>query len=366
MAYTTIDKPSDYFNTVIYTGDMVDGDGTGHTQSITGVGFQPDWVWHKGRAQGRTNILVDSVRGLSGYNWLISNSTSPVITANTNGAIKSIDSNGITLENGDDSSSKSNNAGKNGETYVFWNWRTGTSFTNDASSTSVGSIDSAGSVSTTAGFSIISWTNAGNGAETVAHGLGVTPKMIIIKSLNETAGWLTYHEAIGNTHALFLNTTVAKDDNAELFNDTSPTATVFSTGVTGLLTGGSNLIAYCFAEKQGYSKFGSYTGNGNADGPFVYTGFKPAFVLLKLSSVAGENWYIFDNKRSPFNVMTQILYANLGNAEATGTTNIDFLSNGFKLRNSGDFLNGSGQVHIYMAFAENPFVTSGGVPATAK
>ena len=147
MAYTTIDKPSDYFNTVSYTGDMVDGDGTGHTQSITGVGFQPDWVWHKGRSNARTHILVDSVRGLTNYNWLVSSGTTAELTTNTNGAIKSIDSDGITLENGNDSSSKSNNAGANGETYVFWNWLAG----GTASSNTDGSITSSVSANTTSG-----------------------------------------------------------------------------------------------------------------------------------------------------------------------------------------------------------------------
>jgi len=350
MAYTTIDKPSDYFETTTYSGNN-------SNQSITGVGFKPDWVWLKGRAgsnSGQDHQLFDIVRGVE--KRIASNTTGAESTDDV--GLTAFNSNGWTMG----SASQINGAST---TYVGWSWKAGTSFTNDASSTGIGSLDSSGSVSTTAGFSIISWTNAGSGVATVAHGLGVTPKMIIIKSRNETAGWLTYHEAIGNTHALFLNTTGAKDDNAELFNDTSPTSTVFTTGVTGLLTGGSNLIAYCFAEKQAYSKFSSYKGNANADGTFVYLGFKPAWLMIKTTAANTSNWQMLDNKRQGFNPENETLNPN--NPDAEGTTNtIDFLSNGFKLRTSNAEFNGNGLEYIYMAFAENPFVTSTGVPATAR
>ena len=367
MAYTDIDKPTDYFNTVTYTGDMVDGDGTGHTQSITGVGFQPNWVWHKGRSGARTHILVDSVRGTSSYNWLITNSSSPEITANDNGAIKSIDSNGITLENGADSSSKSNNAGKNGETYVFWNWLAGGS----ASSNEDGSITSTVSASTDAGFSIVSWTGSGSAA-TIGHGLGATPKCIIVKNRTDNVNWFLYNHSVitagaSNKSFMTLNTTDALGTNGSATTFTSVSSTTFGVGTDNIINGSSdNMIAYVFAEKKGYSKFGSYTGNGNADGTFVYTGFKPAFLIIKKSS-AIEDWGLIDNKRDPNNDGTSSqLFPNTNGAEDTSNDRADFLSNGFKLRTSSGQWNTSGGTYIYMAFAENPFVTSTGIPTTAR
>ena len=370
MAYTTIDKPSDYFNTVTYTGDMVDGDGTGHTQSITGVGFQPNWVWHKGRSGARTHILVDSVRGTSSYNWLISNSSSPEITANDNGAIKSIDSNGITLENGADSSSKSNNAGKNGETYVFWNWLAGTSFTNDASSTGIGTIDSTGSFNNDSGFSIVSYTNtnqsANSGVATIKHGLNTTPNVMILKDRDATSDWQVFHSSLPTNKYLDLNTTDAAAADTNVWNNTAPTSSVFTVGDNSYSNPANRaMIAYVFAEKKGYSKFGSYTGNGNADGTFVYTGFKPAWVMVKNTETSSNNWVMIDNKRLGYNVDNNRIYADLSNAEDT-TDVIDIVSNGFKHRFTGGTSNGSGDKFIYMCFADNPFVTSTGVPATAR
>ena len=350
MAYTTIDDPTAYFQCTLYAGNN-------GTQTITHTGhsdLQADMIWGKARNDSAAHFRIDSVRGVSKRFKQNADAESTVSTG-----ITAIGSDSFALGNDGDFNDNSIN-------YATWNWKAGTSFTNDASGTGIGSLDSSGSVSTTAGFSIISWTNAGSGVATVAHGLGVTPKMIIIKSRNEAAGWLTYHEAIGNTKALFLNTTGAEDDNAELFNDTSPTSTVFTTGITGLLTGGSNLIAYCFAEKQGYSKFGSYVGNGNANGTFIYTGFKPAFVMTKPSSKTGE-WFMIDNKRDPSNYVRRRLKANSNAAENTDDNqDFDILSNGFKPRRSAGDWNSSGDTFIYMAFAEQPFVSSSVVPATAR
>ena len=361
MAYTTIDKPTDYFNTVLYTGDLQDSDGTGHTQSITGVGFTPDWVWHKGRSNARTHILVDSVRGLTNYNWLITNSNSSEITANTNGAIKSIDSDGITLENGTDSSSKSNNAGKNGETWVFWNWKAG----GTASSNTDGSITSSVSANTTAGFSIVSYTGTGSNA-TVGHGLGAVPQMIIVKNRDGgTDNWAVYHKELGKDKWLKLNTTDASATDTIMWNDTTPTSSVFSVGTYTNSNGNTNgMIAYCFAEKKGYSKFGSYTGNGNADGTFIYTGFKPAFILIKANRA--EDWALFDNKRDTFNVADHYIAASAGSAENSNLDTMDILSNGFKIRTTGAYVNFSGTENYYMAFAEAPFVTSTGIPTPAR
>ena len=345
MAYTTIDKPSDYFNTNLYTGNNTE---TSHT-----VGFQPNFTWLKVRNAVGSHYLFDSVRGVTKY--LRTNSTGAEGTdANT---LKSFDSNGYTI-------GTSNAVNSTGETMVGWNWKAGTSFTNDASATGIGSIDSTGSVNTDAGFSIISYTGTGS-VGTVAHGLGVIPKMILFKNRTTASNWLVYHEAIGNTHNLYLDATNAKGDRSDTFNDTSPTSSVFTVGTADLNTSGNSIIAYCFADVKGYSKFGSYTGNGNADGTFVYTGFKPAFVLIKVTSTTND-WEIHDNKRGSSNVINAILQPNLSDAESTSGREIDFLSNGFKLRNSNSQNNLSGGTFIYMAFAENPFTTSTGVPACAR
>ena len=361
MAYTTIDNPKNFFNTVTYTGDLQDSDGTGHTQSITGVGFQPDWVWHKGRSGARTHLLVDRVRGVSSYNWIASNSSGSEVTTNTNGAISSIDSDGITVQNGNDSSSKSNNAGKNGETWVFWNWLAGGS----TSSNSDGDITSTVSVNTTAGFSIVSYTGTGSNA-TVGHGLGVAPSLIINKCRSATQNWATYHAGIGATKAVFLDGTDAATTSSSYFNNTAPTTSVFTVGNSGDTNKSSQThISYCFVEKKGYSKFGIYTGQGGAGGqyPFIYTGFKPAWILIK-DTGSTQGWFMYDNKRDTINPNTKILIANTNGAEedsaSTGNTfDIDFVSNGFKIRTSDGGVNTNGNEYIYSVFAETPFVTEG-------
>ena len=346
MAYTTIDKPSDYFNTKLYTGNGAS------SHAISGVGFQSDWTWIKNRSSALNHALTDSVRGAP--TRLMSNTTDGDINQTT--GLLSFNSDGFTV--GADSGYNGN-----GNSIVSWNWKAGTSFTNDASSTGIGSVDSTGSVNTDAGFSIINVVKNNTTAHTVAHGLGAVPQMIIGKS--RTGGsyrWIVYHQAIGNTHALYLNEDFAKTDSVTFWNDTTPTSSVFSLGTDNSWNGTN--IFYCFNEVKGYSKFGSYVGNGNANGAFVYTGFRASFVMCKRSSGTG-NWQMFDSKREGYNVDNDGLQANLSNAEATDD-DLDILSNGFKLRGSGNDLNGSGSTYIYMAFAENPFVTSTGVPATAR
>ena len=348
MAYTTIDKSSDYFETVLYTGN-------GGTNSISSLDFQPDWLWIKCRSDANGSNIFDVLRGT---NSLHSDTNGPDADRASDG-FTSLDNDGFTLS-GDGSGGSIN---VNSRTYAAWSWKAGTSFSNDASSTSVGSIDSTGSVSTDAGFSIINVVKNNTTAHTVAHGLGAVPQMIIGKSRTGNAyRWIVYHQAIGNTHAQYLNENFANTDSVTFWNDTSPTSSVFSLGTDNSWNGTN--IFYCFAEKKGYSKFGSYVGNGNADGTFVYTGFKPAFIIIKATS-GEENWRMYDNKRNGFNVDNEQLFPNLSNAEASDV-DLDILSNGFKCqRNSGGF-NGSGTTYIYMAFAENPFVTSTGVPATAR
>jgi len=365
MAYTTIDKPSDYFDTKVYTGTQ--------SNNITLTMDNVGWVWMKNRTNSGNNILMDVVRG--GNN---SNSQKPVLVSNTSGAEQGSD---ITATGGVAFGSTStvigsDNGGYNynnstSSSYVAWHWGTGTSFTNSAGANGA-SIASTGSVNTDSGFSIVSWTSPNSNVNTIAHGLGAVPKMIIMKKRGAAGGWITYHQAMGNTHGMFLSTANAQEDNAAFFNDTSPTSTVFTTGTdAGLIN--NTMMAYCFAEKTGFNKFGSYVGNGAAsDGPFSYTGFKPAFVMTKPSTRA-DDWRIFDNKRSSSgaNPNNKHLFAHNNNAESASSTNsvpdgIDFLSNGFKIRQATNGLNSSGDTYIYMAFAENPFVTSTGVPATAR
>ena len=354
MAYTTIDNPELYFQTKLYTGN-------GSTNAITLDGsenMQPDWVWIKERGGAENHNLFDSVRGVT--KRIRSNGTEAEDTRSS--ALTAFGTDGFTL--GSD-----NQTNNNSDTYVAWNWKAGTSFTNDASSTGIGSIDSAGSVSTDAGFSIVSYTGTGANA-TIAHGLGAKPQVIFTKSRDTAQNWLVQHKySIGSdgwTDSLVLNLTNTADDDASYWNDTEPTSTVFSVGSSALSNKSSDaMIAYCFAEKQGYSKFGSYTGNGNADGTFVYTGFKPAFIMCKRTDGA-DDWFLLDNKRDIDNPANHWLMADSSGAEQTSPIFFDFTAQGFKNRGTGGGNNASGGTYIYMAFAENPFVTSTGVPATAR
>jgi len=343
MAYTTVDNPGLFFNTKLWTGN----DGSGH--AITGVGFQPDFVWIKNRNTTDDHNLFDSVRGNT--KTILSNSNAAEAT-NTS-RLESFDSDGITV-------GADNDTNRNGDSIVGWNWKANGGTT---SSNSNGSITSTVQANTTAGFSIVSYTGTGSNA-TIGHGLSSAPSMIIFKTRG-TGNWLVYHQGIGNTHGVFLNTTSAKDDDATYFQDTDPTSSVFSIGTSTLVNDTNAYIAYCFAEKKGYSKFESYTGNGNADGTFVYTGFRPAFVMIK-GTASSRAWNIFDNKRDTFNPTDKLLLPNLSDAELSGYK-IDFLANGFKPRDTNTYWNGNGETYIYMAFAENPFVTAGTkAPGTAR
>jgi len=351
MAYTTIKKPSDYFNTKLWTG-------TGANLSITGVGFQPDFTWIKNRANTDDHNLFDVLRGFSTDALLRSNTTGAA--TDTTEGIKSFDSDGFSL--GTNGSSNGN-----GQGMASWNWKAGTG---QGSSNTDGSINTTyTSVNTTAGFSISKFTGTGANA-TVGHGLGAVPKMIIVKNLIDTEPWVVYHAGIDATapqdYHLRLNTTDARVNEAEVWNDTAPTSSVFSLGSSGAPNGsGDATIAYCFAEKTGYSKFGSYTGNGSADGTFVYTGFKPAFVMVKNVNSGVQGWLMFDDERPSYNVRDKFIVANLNQAEATSSNHsMDLLSNGFKIRGNDGGVNGSGNTLIFMAFAEEPLI--GDNPATAK
>jgi len=324
MAYTDIDKPSDYFTTKLYTGN-------GGTQSITGLDFQPDWLWLKKRNSSVNHFLFDSVRGAN--KELNSNNTEAEATPSN--YLASFNSDGFSIGSDGDING-------NGDTFASWNWKK----------------------TATAGFDIVAYT--GNATvRTISHSLSAVPKMIIVKNRSNVHDWRVYHASLGATHDIYLSSDGAKVDSTTPWNDTEPTSSVFTVGTAnGTNQNGDSLIAYLFAEKQGYSKFGSYTGNGNADGTFVYLGFKPAWIIIK-NTARSDNWYLFDNKRGGFNVDNDFVFPDLSNAEVT-SDQIDILSNGFKCRNGNDAINSSGELIIYMAFAENPFVTSTGVPATAR
>ena len=365
MAYTTIDDPSEYFHTRLYSGNN-SGSGLAVTNNANSGNFQPDWVWIKRRDSAGSSGLHDSNRGST--KRLKSDATDAEDT-NSN-ILASFDSNGFTIG---DNSGNYNASG----TYVAWQWKAngGTTTTNND-----GSITSTVQANTTAGFSILTYSANATAGATVGHGLGTTRAVVILKKRSGTGdgNWMVGHKAyVGNAAenvALDGNSyVVSADDQAgSTFYRTAFTSTVFTLGdgQAGDWTGRTNrsgytMVAYCFAEIKGYSKMGSYTGNGNADGPFIYTGFKPAWLLFKQTNASGENWRIFDNKRSPFNQVDDHLFASSNSAE-NDETGCDFLSNGFKWKNSDTHQNGSGATYIYMAFAEHPFVSSKGVPVTAR
>ena len=331
-------QADDYFNTVIYTGN-----GTG--QSITGVGFQPDWTWIKRRSAAERHLLTDSIRGVT--KLLFSSHTDAEATRTDQ--IQSFDTDGFTL--GNDGAGYSNISGN---TYVSWNWKAG----GTAVSNTDGSITSSVSANTDAGFSIVAYQGNDASSATVGHGLSQAPEMVIVKNRQEAISnpaWPIYHAqntTAPETDYLDLQTTAATADANTVWNDTAPTSTVVTIGTADSVNSGSNHIMYCFHSVEGYSKFGSYTGNGSADGTFVYTGFRPAWVMMKNTTTSGNSWIIQDAVRSTYNEVNAYLLANDTGAEGTGVP-LDMLSNGFKMTSASQ--NDSGANFIYMAFAENPF-----------
>ena len=323
-------------NTVM---DVVTRNGFGASGGIiTSLNFKPDFVWEKSRNNAYNHQLVDSVRGLTKY--LNSNLTDAENTQ-TN-YFTALNSNGYTLGSNDYGTSV---------TLVDWVWQAGQGTT---SSNTDGSITSTVSVNANAGFSVVTWTGTGSGAATVGHGLNVAPKFIITKPRGITADWICYNENLGNNAYLVLNSTAAQVTGATtVWGSTSPTSSVFSLG-SGY-NYNTTMVAYCWAEIAGFSKFGSYTGNGSTDGTFVYTGFRPKYILIKRTDNVSD-WWLLDSSRDSYNVVAQSMYANSSAAEFT-ETDLDFLSNGFKLRKTAS-PNSSGGTFIYAAFAENPFKNS--------
>tara|TARA_R100000951_G_scaffold43550_1_gene36816 strand:+ start:166 stop:1242 length:1077 start_codon:yes stop_codon:yes gene_type:complete len=358
MAYTTIDDPSAYFQTTLFVGNQT-------ARSITFDGntnMQPDLVWIKPRDNGTwSHNLTDSVRGAG--KGIFSDLTTAEYDygTGTDGSVRTFDSNGFSIG----TATQVNNSSSN---IVAWNWKAGTSFSNDASATGVGTLDSTASVSSTAGISILSFTGNATAGATVAHGIGAAPKFIMSKNRPQSVeGWQCYHASLGGTHRIMLDETGAALDNDTFWNDTNPTSSIITLGGNHGTNGSSHaMIHYCFTDVQGFSKFGSFVGNGSAtDGVYIHLGFKAAWFMCKRTNASGHDWVIFNNKALGYNVDNNTLLANSSAAEGTADR-MDILSNGVKMYNNNGSENESGGEYIFAAFAENPFVTSTGIPTTAR
>lgn len=346
MAYTTINKASDYFNTLLWTGNS-------GNQSITGNSFTADFTWSKTRSHAETHILMDTVRDAgTTLNQNISSNTSNAEGTLNNSSTLTVNSTGF-----DVAGTTGGPLNYTGYTYASWLWRAGG---HTGTSNSDGSITSTVSANTTSGFSIVKFTATGSAA-TVGHGLSTAPKMILVKRTDSAHTWQIYHASIGATKYLEFGAQ-AEQTSSGRWNDTAPTTSVFSIGTEW--GSGAVLIAYCFSDITGFSKTGLYEGNGDADGAFVYTGFKPAFIMYKGKGQATD-WFIFDNKRNGYNVNNDDLEPSNTSVESN-TDKLDILSNGFKFRKTDADSNGSGQGFVYLAFAAAPIVGTNNIPATAR
>ena len=352
MAFTTINNGSLFMNPKIYTGN-------GSTLAVdTGIDLTNNGglcIAKNRNASNKDWYWVDTVRGAT--KTIHSNGTGSEQTYS--GGITGFNNNGFQVG----SATQTNG---NGNNLVGYNFKAGTSVT--GSSNTDGDVTSTITANTTSGFSIVRWTGTAGNIE-VGHGTGKIPKAILIKNLsNGSAQWVVYHVGTGNTKACYLNTTAAATSTAGFFNNTTPTSSVFTVGTDTAVNGSSNsMIAYVFSDIQGYSKMVTYIGNGNADGPFVYTGFRPSFILMKGSSFSGDAWTIYDDKRTGFNGATTPINPNDANPGDTSlNASLDILSNGFKIRDSWTQINTSGATFIYMAFAEAPLVGTNNIPANAR
>ena len=346
MAYTNIDDPSAYFQIALHS--------SANAATITNDGnsdLQPDFIWSKARGAAHNYGLYDSSRGVTKF--LSTNKFNPETTASSGFDLTSFNTDGFSTGN------NQFNTICGGTTYVAWQWKAngGTTVSNTD-----GTLTTTVQANQDAGFSVVQWAGVG-GTRTVGHGLGQAPAMVICKNRDITCQWLIWHQGLtGPGYQLLFTTGAMGGPGGNLVRQT-PTSTVFEIGSSAEVS--NNCVAYCFAEKQGYSKFGSYVGNGNDNGTFIYTGFKPAFVLTKGTNVS--QWRLYDSARSPNNVNINRLFPYSSSAEATDTdAGIDMLSNGFKIRGSSGDYNASGTKYIYTAFAENPFTTSTGIPTTAR
>jgi hypothetical protein len=336
LPYSSIVDGSEYFSTVLYTGN-------GTSQSITGVNFQPDFTWIKQRSSTEWHILSDVIRGTD--KQLFSNSTNAEQTNST--FLTSYNTDGFTV-------GTSTGTNGSGSTYVAWNWKAnGTAVSNTD-----GTITSSVSANTTAGFSVVTYTGNTTAGATIGHGLGSAPNMIIIKDRDTVDNWAVYHSSLGGGNAsLFLETTTAVNASLNMWNSTAPSSLVITLGDRDEVNRATAHVAYCFADVEGYSKINSYTGNGSTDGPFIYTGFRPAWIMLR-DSTNVQNWIVLDTARNTYNAPASYLLPNSSGAEGTLDPGVDVLSNGFKMRTANSGWNTSSAVMIYMAFAENPFKNS--------
>ena len=339
----TIADGSDYFDTKLYTGN-------GSSQSITGLEFSPDFVWIKSRTtNGLQHYLLDTVRGAT--KRLISNQTFAESTVSQ--SLTAFNSDGFSV-------GSEQSVNQSSDAFVAWSWDAGSS---SASSNTDGTITSSVKVNQTAGFSIISYTGIGDGStETVGHGLNAAPEFVMIKNRDSSANWAVYHKGAGAGGTLQLNSTVAKESTS-MFDDQHPSSSVvYLKENSNRVNNPYDYIAYCWTPVAGYSAFGSYEGNGSTDGPFVHTGFRVAFLILKCHT-ATELWMMHDSTRDPDNVVSKLIQPHTSDAEIDSVTNygVDFLSNGFKFRSSSNRNNGSGKSYVYIAFAENPFQANGGL-----
>ena len=339
--YTTIDDPAEYFETVLYTGNGASSPGgSGSVQTVSSLDFAPNLVWIKDRTQTHNHNLMDTVRGAP--NILMSDATNAEITDSSD-ALTSFTSNGFVIgDNGEGTQSLELN--KLNNTYVAWCWKE----------------------SATAGFDIVAYTGNGTDDTDISHSLSAVPHLIIVKNKDATDPWRMQHKALGETYGMILNDTTVKDDDDTAWSDEAPTSSVFTLGTSvNTNRNTSNFIAYLWTEKQGFSKFGSYTGNGNADGAFIYTGFRVGWVMIKRTD-ATNGWEIYDSKRAGYNNNNINLRADTTAADDATAERVDLHSNGFKIRASSTGVNTSGAEYIYMAFAEAPFVNSKGVPCNAR
>ena len=356
MAYTTIDDPSAHFQTVLWTGNSTDN------RSITNDGnsdLQPDWVWIKNRNSSQNHYAYDSTRGVNVQ--LLPHDTPAESTVADR--LQAFESDGFQV-------GASSEVNYNNYTYVGWQWKAngGTTTTNSAGANGADH-ESVYQADDTAGFSIVTYTSDNQSGDTIIkHGLSTAPTFMIHKARNADALWWVYHKDLTNDGYVQLDdTTSNQDGSTNVWRNTAPTSTVFKVGLDSIAAAnGRTMVAYCFAPIQGYSKFGSYTGNGSEDGPFVYLGFKPQWILFK-NTGAAEEWVLQDTTRNPNNPVTKNIRVDSSIAEADASSiDIDFLSNGFKNRSDQAQVNSSGVTYIYMAFAEHPFVSSKGVPTTAR
>ena len=345
MAYTTVNKSTNFFNTKLYTGNNT-------SQSITGVGFQPDWSWIKSRTNTEKHVLQNALMG-TGYELTSQDNSAQNPTSTS---ITSFNSDGITV-------GSANAVNDNNINYVSWNWKANGLGSTNSDGTITSTYTSA---NTTSGFSIVTYTGTGSAA-TVGHGLGVKPAAILVKRLNAVADWNLMIFDYSLTQIGLLNDNVTfYTPGATTINGSTTTSSVIGLGTGNPANGsGSTYVAHCFANTQGFSKMGKYVGNGSADGTFVYTGFKPAYVLIK-NATAAESWYVLDNKRPGYNTNNYYSNPNNNGAEGTSTTlATGLLSNGFKPFNSDTSMNTSGQGYVYMAFGQT-LVGTNNVPATAR